>query len=452
MDKDYILNHIDDFSAQQLFEFISQGIVTLQELRKTENLDATKRNAIVALQTAGEREDNAAWEQARYGNETSLRDYITRFPAGIHVAEARQRIDDLENQRRNILAQKQGILDNIRRNPNSYSPNAIKVFLNNRTFTEAELRDYCGIPQSAINNLDNINPLHLDLGATPDTIPDGYTEVYFWGYKGSGKTCALGAILQMAQQKKYLNLASGEGYDYATQIKNIFSNNHNADDFLPAPTPLESNQYLPFTLTKPNESKSRSVSLIEVSGEIFLCFAKKIAGKQFPTQAHENTFNSLEKFLRTRNRKIHFFFIDYGRENRRDDNGYTQSDYLAAASTYFDNNKVFEKTTDAIFVVLTKSDLMLDKDGNHISDDKRVEYAIEHLNGNNYGAFIETLKKHCKKYSINGGKLTVEPFSLGKVYFRDICDFDGSSAANIVEILMERIAGSKKSIFDVFNK
>ncbi len=149
---------------------------------------------------------------------------------------------------------------------------------------------------------------------------------------------------------------------------------------------------------------------------------------------------------------MHFFFIDYDRENKPDDNGMKQSDYLASASTYFKNNAVFGTTTDAIYVVLTKSDLMLDDSGNPISNDRKIEYAKNHLNGHNYLSFVNTLKDNCKKYSINGGKLTVEPFSLGKVYFRDICDFDGTSAANIVEILMERIAGTKKSILDIFNR
>jgi hypothetical protein len=38
------------------------------------------------------------------------------------------------------------------------------------------------------------------------------------------------------------------------------------------------------------------------------------------------------------------------------------------------------------------------------------------------------------------------------VYFQDICDFDGSTAEKIVQILMDRIPVSRKSSFDVFNK
>jgi hypothetical protein len=463
MDKDYILNHIDDFSAEQLADFIQEGIVTLEELRATGDLDATKRLAIVRIlnerarqvqqqQAARDKTDDDAWEEVRYSPETVIIDWIYNNPDNRHIQDAKDRVKFLQEERIRIASQKQGILDNIRRNPNKYSASDIRTFLNDGAINGEELCEYCGIPQTAIDNVvDNtIKAPTLNLGTTPDSIPEGYTEVYFWGYKGSGKTCALGAILQMAEHKGYLNIAAGPGNRYATQLKNVFTNDGSATDFLPAPSPVETTQYLPFTLKKSNES--RSVSLIELSGEIFLCFALKNAGEQLPTLSHENTFNSLDKFLKSSNRKIHFFFVDYDRENKRDSDGYTQSDYLSNASTYFKNNQVFGKTTDAIYVVLTKSDLMLDENNEPISKDKRVEYAKKHLSGNNYLAFINTLKDNCKKYSINGGKLTVEPFSLGKVYFRDICDFDGNSAENIVEILMERIAGTKNSFLDIFNK
>jgi hypothetical protein len=233
---------------------------------------------------------------------------------------------------------------------------------------------------------------------------------------------------------------------------NIFSHNGEADDFLPAPSPVETTQYLPFSLKKLNEKVTRSVSLIELSGEIFRCFYYKNAGLQLPTQSHEDTFNSLNSFLKSNNRKIHFFFIDYDKDNRPDGNGITQANYLSAASTYFENNDVFNKSTDAVYIVLTKSDLMLDQNGMAINDyNQRVNFAKTYLQSN-YISFINTIKNSCKKYSINGGKLEVEPFSLGKVYFKQICDFDGTAAEKLVEILMERISGTKKSILDFFNK
>ena len=89
MEKDYILNHMDDLTAQQLADAINQSIVTLDELRATNNLDNTKRKAIVALLTQKEKENDDAWERLKYGNENSLRDYITNFPTGKYVREAK---------------------------------------------------------------------------------------------------------------------------------------------------------------------------------------------------------------------------------------------------------------------------------------------------------------------------------------------------------------------------
>ena len=66
MDKNSILNQVDNLSAEQLHNFIFLGIVTLQELRETQNLDSTKRNAILALQNAIDAKDENACAE---GNE-----------------------------------------------------------------------------------------------------------------------------------------------------------------------------------------------------------------------------------------------------------------------------------------------------------------------------------------------------------------------------------------------
>lgn len=452
MEKKVILANVASLTAEQLFDEIKGGNVTLKELQNSGffPISDPKYKQILKWQEEFAAKDTAAWERARYGNEMMIIDYIANFPMGNHVLEAKQRIDFLQNERKRADAEKHKILNNLRLNPNSYPPSKIIEFLQNG-ISESELMD-CDIPKSAIDNLTNIQTPNLQIGQTPESIPEGYTEVYFWGYTGSGKTCALGAILQMAEQHGYLNIATGPGYLYANQLKNIFSDDDVANDYLPGQSPVETTQYLPFTLKRPEERNTRSVSLIELSGEIFKCFFLKNAGQELPTQSHVNTFDSLNTYLKDSNRKIHFFFIDYNRENRPDGNGITQSDYLAAAATYFKNNEVFGKTTDAIFVVLTKSDLLVDENNNFVAQERRLEYAKKYLADNNYKSFIETLKAICKKYDINAGKLTIEPFSLGKVYFQQICNFEGSAATRIVEILMERISPSRKSILDIFNK
>lgn len=441
MEKEDILKNVSNLTADQLFKFISEGSVTLQDLQSTGCLDAVKRKKINDLVTNFQKEDNAAWAKASYGNESSLRDYISNYPTGIHVQEAKDKIDSLVQERKNAQSAKHGILNDIRENSNRFSPRDIRHFLSNVTITKNDLIDN-NIPNNIIDYLENMIPPRLQLGETPSSIPEGYTEVYFWGIPGSGKTCALAAILSTAEKEGYLNIATGPGYDYTTKLKNIFINGTST---LPPPSPVESTQYLPFTLKKRDEKHHRSVSLIELSGEIFQCFYYKNANVPFPTQDHQVTFNNLMNFLNGKNRKTHFFFIDYDMKNKQDNFGYTQADYLAAASTFFKNNEIFGKTADAIYVVLTKSDLM------PVAKDERIKHSKEHLNNHNFSAFINTLRDNCKKYSINGGKLIFEPFTLGEVYFQEICEFDNESANKIIDLLFERIKPSKNSILEKLN-
>lgn len=453
MEKDYILSNVPDLSAQQLAEAIQTSVVTLQELRDTDELDATKRKAIQKLLTAVDTEANNAWEKVKDGGESVLQKFIEDFPNSTHAAEAQEKIDRLQRIKDNQRFEHERILGRIKTNPNTFSPIEIKNFFDNGTLTKSELITICGIPESAIDNLDKIDTQELNLGKTPDSIPTGFTEVYFWGSPGSGKTCALGAVLQMAEYRKYLNIASGPGSHYAVQLKNIFSHDNLANDFLPPPSPLDTTQYLPFTLQKPGEKKKRSVSLIELSGEIFDCFFYKYHNMSLPTESHERTFDSLCSFLKSQNRKIHFFFIEAGRDNRKDAFGVKREDYLQAAASYL--NRLFNKTSDAIYVVLTKCDLLLDEEGNKIPEERSIQldYAKKYLDDQGYGSFIESLKSICRENSINGGRLTLEPFSLGKVYFQQICNFDGKYADKLLEIIMERVpaSSSKTSIFDFFN-
>ncbi|MBK6571871.1 MAG: hypothetical protein IPG21_05290 [Saprospiraceae bacterium] len=283
------------------------------------------------------------------------------------------------------------------------------------------------------------------MGETPNSIPEGYTEVYFWGNPGSGKTCALAAVLSTAYKMGYLEIAQGPGYDYMLKLKNIFSN---PISLLPAASPTDTTQYLPFVLKKPNETKSRSVSLIELSGEIFQCFLYKNANRPLPSDQHIATFNSLIRFLNGNNRKIHFFFVDYNVENVPDSSGYTQADYLNSAATFFNDkeNNLFSKSTDAIYIVLTKSDLMKCEKG------ERVNQMKEYLQNNNYAALVNSLRSRCSENSINGNRILGTTFALGKVYFQQMCEFESETSENIIDILMRRIPPKTQSILDILNK
>ncbi|MBK9480386.1 MAG: hypothetical protein IPO02_00020 [Bacteroidetes bacterium] len=68
--------------------------------------------------------------------------------------------------------------------------------------------------------------------------------------KGSGKTCALGAILNTGERASLLRPEDGYGQSYATQLKNLF---YNDPAILPNPTSEKTTNTFGFTLKKPSE-------------------------------------------------------------------------------------------------------------------------------------------------------------------------------------------------------
>jgi hypothetical protein len=326
----------------------------------------------------------------------------------------------------------------------SYSFDYIVYCLQKGTITKDDLLS-CGIPAEII---DKINKFRAFGDFYGEYIPPdvqtlrGYTDVYFWGYPDCGKTCAMAGILNAAAKNGYSSMQKNPALGCYLWLKNLFREYA----FLPPPTIPAIIQYMPFQLRKPNEKNPRNVAFIESSGELLWLFLYE-ENMRFAcfSEGHRDAFNSLKDLLSNGNRKIHFFFIGCDRGNKPDASNYTQSDYLQGIVRYFNNNSSILKNTDAIYVVVSKSDLM------SCEEEKRIEFTKEYLQ-NNFKGFINLLKDICKQYSINAGKLPVMPFSLGKVYFRNICDFDSKCSNQIVDILTDKIKPYRKSILDIFYK
>ncbi|MBO7636480.1 MAG: hypothetical protein J6S89_07865 [Paludibacteraceae bacterium] len=450
MEKNKILRNVSSLTAEQLFEEEKQGNVTFKEVDETGELSPAKRRRWRELKEEEERLDDEVWEQAKYGNEEDLREYIRRFPNGKHVSEAKDAIDGIIIGRKNREADKEKLLEKIRSNPNSDETDIeeIKIKLRDGTISKSDLINRCAIPEYIVESIEEVEPISFDRfeSGVKFSIPEGFTEVYFWGVPGSGKTCALAAVLKQADMMGYLNIGGGVGGDYAETLCNIYEDS--GVSYLPPSTDQDYTQFLPFTLKKKDEKFPRSVALIELSGELFRCFYCKEKQIKFDKPELEDTFNHLNQLLASKNRKIHFFFVDYDVKNKKDKYHRTQKQYLKAAANYFQNPKnsrVFQEKTDAIYVILTKSDLMSK------SYEDQLNKAGEYLHGTDFISFTNTLIGFCGN-RINGGRLLYEPFTLGEVYFNKLCGFDGTAAGRIVDILMRRIVPQKKSIFDVLNR
>jgi len=336
----------------------------------------------------------------------------------------------------NVLSElKKIVLNKISENNNSYPASIINLFLSKQLFSYNDISK-CEVPDRFIKSLKKYKSQQLEQGDIPTSIPEGYTEVYFWGTLTTGKSCALGAILNTARQYKFIDIIKDNkkgnknfGTRYFNQLIDIFYPNEDGIVFLPPPSPIHLTQYFTFALD------DRKIAFIDLSGEIFMAIYNEQTrtGNEKLDPKREATLSNLKNILKSKNRKIHFFFIEYVEDNvsLKD---YSQVKYLKMAAQYFQNDKIFYNTTDLIYVVITKSDL-IGLTGN-------INNYIEKYLYSYYRDFMLVLEDLCRKNDININnkcKPYIEHFSIGEVCFNRLCEFDRKCSKKIIEELIKRI-------------
>lgn len=264
------------------------------------------------------------------------------------------------------------------------------------------------------------------------------TEVYFWGIPSSGKTCALGAILSAANSGKVAKSMQRDnncqGYGYMTRLAKIF--NTNKVGTLPEGTAISSTYEMGFTLVD-NDNKVHPITCVDLAGELVRCMYKQDAREPL-TEEQQTVLKTLTNILidnRTDNRKIHFFVIEYGAEDREYE-GLPQKDYLDAAVAYIERTGIFKKDTDGLYILITKVDKAKVKG-------KELQEKLKEYISNNYLSFYNGLKKICEDNEINGGNVEIQPFTLGTVCFQNYCKFKDDTAADVVRTLIKRSYGEK---------
>jgi hypothetical protein len=426
MDRNDYLRHVSDLDPEEIVNGIRAGMVTFKELQETDDFSASRQRQVKEILTKYEEEDKAYKEATTL---PKLRAFLEKYPISKYREDIEKKITLLEIEEK---AEQRKKYDDIKRNINNYTPDEILKKLN-----ENGLYDLCtdiGIDHKIV--CDFIEP-HLSyndiIPVNEDDIPSGYTDVFFWGIPSSGKTCALSAIFSTINAD--YTIAEPEtktkfGATYRDSLANIFQN---GIGYLPDSTAKDRTQYMPFLLKKRKENKYRKISFFELSGEVFKYFyeitnnAKILKDEDRPDV--EKSYHSLNLLLNSKNQKIHFFFIDYNHETRgtRDKYNLTQSNYLKSAATYFrDNDDIFKKKTDAVYVVVTKAD--------EISGDKFS--SAKRFLSENFGGFMDMLKHRCERDSIN---FDVKLFSIGGVYFKRICKINRDFAKDIIEDLLIKV-------------
>lgn len=435
-EKDNILGNINHIPANILSEHIINKNITLNEIMETGELEPQVRVEIELIVKNREKEikekkladelkekekEKKEWEiLSKHRDLLAIEKYIEKYHSGTYYLDA---VNLLEELKKNIK-EKTELLDIIQNNSNEFSPDVISKYIKSDKITKKELKTI-GIPEIIIESLSRESQ-KLELGNIPDIIEDGYTEVYFWGLPGSGKTCAISAILSTGVKDGDIHTGRGSGSHYMNQLSNIFLTKCG---ILPGSTVSEKVQYLPFDLTDKRGVK-HPIALIELSGEVFE--TNYFINHDLPVDDdHLKTFKKVKSYLKGPNKKIHFFITDVTKDPTKPDQyDITQQQYLQDMMSFLDEQKVIKNTTDGVYFIATKSDtLSLDK-----SLWKKL--AIEHLS-RDYKAFINSMKSTLKKNGLPDD-IYVIPFSLGDIYFNKLCIYDNSSALEIIDILKNK--------------
>lgn len=268
------------------------------------------------------------------------------------------------------------------------------------------------------------------------------TEVYFWGIPSSGKSCALGAILSVAGMgtvaKSMKKDNDSQGYGYMNRLSALFTTNPGTVCTLPESTSIYSTYEMGFDLLD-QQNQIHPITCIDLAGELVRCMYKSDA-KESLSDDEKEALETLTNILidnRTNNRKIHFFVIEYGAEDRQYE-GLTQQTYLDAALRYIERTGIFKNDTDAVYLMITKVDKVEAPKG------QLTNFLYDYIT-NIYGGFFNGLVHICKEAEINEGKVDIIPFSLGKVCFQDYCIFDDRPAAYVVNKLLNSTKGVKQS-------
>jgi hypothetical protein len=309
----------------------------------------------------------------------------------------------------------------------------IRNFLLNGVITSDHLKEYTSMTDDIIERINYYQKRETDFMDWKDLPPLQLdrTDVYFLGQPGSGKSCVLGSLFYYFEKQGILaeNMHNQIGTIYRNQLKEEFGYG-----ILPDSTAVDGVNYMPIELRNLKDTELRHpLNFVEMSGEIF-------------DTAYQNGIESIhpkvKEYLSNKNRKILFFIIDYDlhKKSEKMSFGAGQASKLTAVLEILDNYGTLSKV-DSIYVLVTKSDLFP-------ADRDKVEYANEFIN-EYYLNFVNNLRDKKQKYSNrNSFKITVYPFTIGLVKYRNmLVKIDNAGAEYVTKAIQKHAFVGKKAGF-----
>jgi hypothetical protein len=433
-----IINNLENLSAVDIVNLLCEKNISYEvfsaAVKDQGGWDSAEKRK--KIQSLFKQKDDDAYKAAVNANTAAaFQNYLLLYPNGNHIVDAESKVQQIqiaENIEIGKSEERERVLRQVKEDINEYTHDEIIEILGSEAFDE--LCYELGIDAQMVTGYKEPFLKFNDIPQSAGDVPSGYTDVFFWGIPSSGKTCALSAIFSTIKKDCSMEAPDCEkkfGATYRDSLINIFNKDYG---YLPGRTNEDRTQYMPFLFYKRGEKRKRKISFFELSGEVFKYFYEVANNSKiiddYSRADVEKSFQTLKLILESNNQKIHFFFIDYNQETKytTDENNLTQGNYLEAAKTYFrDNKEIFKKRTDAVYVILTKSD--------EIKGNDKAMIAKSFLS-ENFGSFMDVLKNQCDSYSVD---FKVKLFSIGNVYFKKICKINRSYSTDIINDLLERV-------------
>lgn len=439
---------------------------------------AQARNSISRLQSqVVNEESDKVWNEVDKDDINQIKEFIINYPSSQYVGEARIILRELQKEEylgvdMSALAKQisaimadqeelrkddaifEKIAKYIKTNKISVNDliNAIKAdhnFISGnvayKLWDSGIIDDFSktGISRDFIKHMmSGVTPAELDEASSLEKITKvPSTEIYFWGIPSSGKSCAIGAILSAANNgnaaKSMMKDPNCQGYGYMNDLSDLFDLDSEVGT-LPERTQatLGTTYEMGFEL-QDEKGEVHPITCIDIAGEVF-CDIHKLQSKgedSLKSDVHE-VLRTLNKILidnRTSNRKIHFFVIEYGAEDRKY-KGVPQGTYLQSAVAYINQTGIFKKDTDAVYILVTKVD-KANAVGNELREKLKSYISTKYL------GFYNGLKRICEDNEINRGQVVIQPFTLGDVCFQYYCRFNAKAASDVVKAILTRSYG-----------
>lgn len=504
IDVQKIIDSLHEYDAVQIAQFINKGVIEFEDMEDNPEVDYKKRRKVEKLLEAMEDEpsedDDTCFEKARNLNTIQAYDeYLSKFPEGKHRQEAKELKKKLENPilhrseeghsksskyekpiedvikeksltdisdpqfvreledflKRGRLSRQQ-LLDIIKKDNNLFNKGVIKELVNDGWLATDELVQ-AGIGDDFLFAMYNLrDEAGIEGAENPTSIDHRSTEVYFWGIPSSGKSCVMAALMSVLKsgQMGIWEPLPCKGGDYMHRLSRLYTEGK-VSVLLPG-TPLMSTYEMEFNLIREKESGGlrkntnsyvHPFTFIDLAGGVLYLMYNDLYRKNRMTDEYKNYLETIRNLIigtsndkkKETNRKMHCFVIEYGADTWEYD-GFDQLVYLENALHYIEMTNIFNnKATDSIYVIVTKVDRA------NLHGEKLYDEIEEYVEKGYYKNFYSRLKAIAKKCEINGGVVSIVPFTIGEVKMRSLCRFNGRPAKVLMELLAERSIGFDES-------